>query len=161
MIIRQYREEDSTAIAQITAAAWTEVSMAAMREQRYGLLGDTPWTEQKTSGILARCRAHPEWTVIAEIDNQVVGYATYTITLQGDLGVVGDNAVDPQWQGQGIGTALVRAVLQRMIEAGVKALEVSTFTHDVGARRVYERCGFQEIATTVHYTLRPEDCILS
>lgn len=161
MILRQYREDDSAAIVRITAAAWQGVSIAEMREKRFGVLGNTPWAEQKANGVLSRCRAHPEWTLVAEVDGQVVGYATYIITLQGDLGVVGDNAVDPQWQGQGIGTTLIRTMLKRMVDAGVKALEVSTFSHDAAARRVYERCGFQEIATTVHYTMRPEDCILS
>ncbi|MGI6543124.1 MAG: GNAT family N-acetyltransferase [Limnochordia bacterium] len=161
MLIRHYREDDSVAIARITAAAWPEVSIAAMREQRYGVLGNTPWAEQKAHAILARFRAHPEWTVIAEIDGQVVGYASYTIALQGDLGVVGDNAVDPEWQGRGIGAALIRTVIQRLIDAGVRALEVSAFSHNAAARRVYERCGFKEMAVSVHYTLRPEDCIFS
>lgn len=63
-----------------------------------------------------------------------------------------DNAVDPAWQGRGIGTRLVASVVEALEKAGVDIMQVSTYEHDVPARRVYEKVGFTEIARTVHYT---------
>ncbi len=155
MIIRPYRPEDSAAIARITKEAWAGVTMAELRERQFGQIGGTPWYEQKAQGIVHKCQAHPELAFVAEEDGQVVGYATYGLSHNGDVGIVGDNAVDPAWQGRGIGTALVRHVRDTLIDKGVKMLEVTTFVHDAAARRVYERLGFVEIARSVHYTMAP------
>lgn len=152
LVLRRYQPEDADAVARITKAAWIGVTMAELRERRFGLVGGVSWEEQKTDAVLARCERHPERTLIAELDGVVVGYATYGFSVDGHVGIVGDNAVEPRWQGRGIGTRLIGRVIEELEASGASVLEVSTFEHDAPARRVYERFCFTEIARTVHYT---------
>ncbi len=155
--IRPYRPEDYTPIYEITKRAWRGVTMAELREQRFGQVGGRPWYEHKANGIVAKCERLPEQCLVAEIDGQVVGYATFGVQMDGEVGIVGDNAVDPDWQGRGIGTALVGRAVEALREAGTRILEVSTFEHDTPARTVYERLGFRQIATTVHYAMPAQE----
>ncbi|HHW09738.1 MAG TPA: GNAT family N-acetyltransferase [Firmicutes bacterium] len=156
MIIRDYKPEDRDAVERITYKAWSGVSIAHLREQRYGIIGGVPWQKQKAESILRKCDTHPEQVIVAEIDGQVVGYATLLFSQNGEIGVVGENAVDPAYQGRGIGTQLIANILDRLLAAGVRILEVQTFEHDAPARKVYERLGFELFAKTVHYTMTPE-----
>lgn len=154
MLIRGYRPSDQEAVERITKEAWRGVTIAEIREQHFGIIGE-PWADQKAKAILSKCNAHPERAVVAETEGQVVGYATFSFALGGEIGAVTDNAVDPAWQGRGIGTKLITHVVEILKSSGVKMLEVQTFEHDTPARRVYERVGFQEVAKTVHYMMRP------
>ncbi len=58
--------------------------------------------------------------------------------------VIGRLAVDCQWQGQGIGRALVRDAILRTLQAadiaGIRAILVHAISED--AKRFYEQCGF-------------------
>jgi ribosomal protein S18 acetylase RimI-like enzyme len=52
-------------------------------------------------------------------------------------------AVEPQQQRQGIGTALVRSVLQRAALEGCMQVVVGTAAADIGNLRFYQRLGFR------------------
>jgi GNAT superfamily N-acetyltransferase len=52
--------------------------------------------------------------------------------------------VDPEWSGQGIGSALVQLAQERY----PCGLELWTFESNIGARRFYERHGFREAERT-------------
>jgi ribosomal protein S18 acetylase RimI-like enzyme len=101
------------------------------------------------------CDRAPQLVVVAECANTVVGYASFDLTHGGAVGVVGNNAVAPQWQGRGIGGQLIRQVIRELAGRGVQLLEVATFDHDLPAQRVYERCGFELVAKTRHYFRAP------
>ncbi len=159
MVIRNYKATDKDAVTAITKAAWIGVTMAELREKQYGILGGLPWAEQKARTIVAKCEAHPEEVFIAELEGEVAGYATYSVNMNGDVGMVSNNAVAPAFQGRGIGTTLVNHVQKTLVQKGVKMLEVSTFVHDAAARKVYERLGFREVARTVHYQMAPDEVI--
>jgi ribosomal-protein-alanine N-acetyltransferase len=55
-------------------------------------------------------------------------------------------AVAPTRQSEGIGTALVEAVLTRLRGEGYDRLEVTAREADDGALVFYRRCGFEEVA---------------
>ena len=50
--------------------------------------------------------------------------------------------VAPDRRGEGLGTAILEAVLERSRKRGAAWIEVSTSEDDAGARRLYERFGF-------------------
>jgi len=52
-------------------------------------------------------------------------------------------AVSEQFQGQGIGTALIRSVLQRAALEGCIEVAAGTATADIGTLRFYQRLGFR------------------
>jgi len=155
MEIRPYVPSDRDAVARITAAAWFGVSWGELREQQFGILGGKSWIEHKVDEVLRFCDNRPGQVLVAVVDEQVVGYITYTITHQGDVGVVGNNAVDPAFRGKGIGTTLVNQVVAIMEDAGVKMLEVSTTDRDLAAQRVYVKCGFREVGHSITYYREP------
>ncbi len=80
---------------------------------------------------------------VALLDGEIVGHAAYSLlsVTEGDQVVrmpgLGPIAVDPPWQGRGIGAALIHAGLRAMRERGYGLLFL------VGSPRYYPRFGFQ------------------
>lgn len=80
---------------------------------------------------------------VAEQDGKIVGHAAYSLltVTDGDrvehLPALGPIAVDPPFQGRGIGSALARAGLDAMRDLGYGLLFL------VGSPRYYPRFGFQ------------------
>ena len=80
---------------------------------------------------------------VAELNSALVGHAAYTLLTVTDGAItrrmpgLGPIAVDPPYQGCGIGSALVRAGIEAMRELGYGLLFL------VGSPRYYPRFGFQ------------------
>lgn len=153
MQIRQAKIGDIPVIRDITRRAWADVSMAKMYEDKFGMIDGKPWYEHKSGEIEALMHQRPECVIVAIEEDKVVGYATYHINTENSMGMVSNNAVDPDYQGKGIGSALINAVISKIRDAGMRFAIVSTFEHDTAARHVYEKHGFKEIARSIHYTL--------
>jgi putative acetyltransferase len=54
-------------------------------------------------------------------------------------------AVDPDWQGRGVGSALFRLLIDtaRAMEPPVGRIELGTGANNLGAQRLYQRLGFR------------------
>ena len=80
---------------------------------------------------------------VAELKGAIVGHAAYTLLTIADGDIIhdcpglGPIAVDPPYQGRGIGSALVRAGIGAMRDIGYGLLFL------VGSPRYYPRFGFQ------------------
>ena len=72
------------------------------------------------------------------VERMKVGIFAHVLT---DLTV----AVDPDWQGKGVGSALFRALIEtaRTINPPVRRIELWTGAANLGAQRLYERLGFK------------------
>lgn len=55
-------------------------------------------------------------------------------------------AVHPEMRGAGIGTALLKVAERKAARAGCKGLSLIVADANMGARRLYERCGYVETA---------------
>ena len=152
MEIREMRKEDTGRIAVITEIAWRDVSLHKMMEDRHGLIGSKSWKQRKVDDLLSFCEKDSSSVIVAVKDNSVVGYATFGMIKEDRMGYVLNNAVDPSFQGKGIGTALNKWILDHFRNQGIKIVRVTTLEKDRAAKRVYEKNGFKELARSIHYS---------
>jgi len=154
--IRQAVEGDQEAIAAINRRAWSGgITTHELIEQRHGPIDGCSWIEHIVDAVAAHMRQPDATTFVAEQEGQIVGYAAAQMRKERpapDIGVISYNAVDPDYQGQGIGTALIQRVLSYLQEQGARVLAVWTLEADEPARRIYERLGFEELTRFVYYT---------
>ena len=135
----------------IAIRAWESVhqSYAACigQDLHEAVMGD--WREKKEESIRA------EWAggaFVALVDDKVAGYVIYKTT--GISGSIRDNAVDPDYWGQGINTKLVEAALDAMRSAGCKYATVGVGLDDgqAAARNSYAKLGFdRELPSIMYY----------
>ena len=80
----------------------------------------------------------------ALVDGKVAGFAAYRVN--GDMGVLSRNAVDPQFRGRGIAKLMYGLCMNRIREAGCTWATVHTGLDDghAGARRAYSKVGFEK-----------------
>lgn len=126
ILLRTAREEDAPAIELVTLVAFMQVASSRHDEQE----------------IIAALRADQALSVslVAEHDGYVVGHAaaspvTISDGARGWYGL-GPVSVGPGHQGQGIGSRLVRAVLDALREQGASGSVV------LGDPEFYARFGF-------------------
>ena len=87
--------------------------------------------------------AHPRGFLVAEVSGHIVGYVVGSIA--GDRGEVESLAVDESARGQGIGTLLIRRLLDRFREMGLRTCRLETRTANAVAIDLYERLGFRVV----------------
>jgi len=89
-----------------------------------------------------RSLAHQLFSVIAIIDNEIVGIAR----LLGDAAIfyyINDVWVLPEYQGKGIGTKLVEKLIEHVKETGIPGTSVSLCLMSAkGKEGFYEKLGF-------------------
>ncbi len=93
----------------------------------------------------------PEDVVVARKDGQVVAYC-WTMMAGGKDGPSGEiwmTGVLPEYQGLGLGRAVVRAGLRHMLEQQVRHIELEVDEANASARRLYLTEGFQGLHAIV------------
>ena len=99
----------------------------------------------EAEGIFDRMGRYPDYNIyVAVRENQIVG--TFALLIMDNLvhlgapsAVIEDVAVDPRWQGRGVGRALMQYALAR---AGEKAILSSNLKRE-RAHAFYESLGFE------------------
>ena len=103
------------------------------------------WREDQRRAVENVCTANRERVWVAEVDEIVVGFVAIELHHpERTMGEISMLAVDPDYQGGGIGTALTEFALGRLEDAGMKVAVVET-GGDPGhaaARRTYEKAGY-------------------
>jgi ribosomal protein S18 acetylase RimI-like enzyme len=155
-IIRRIRPEEVETICDIAVRAWEPV-FAEFRRR----MGDemfeakhAGWRENKAQQVRWHAQNYPQWVIVTELGGQVVGFLTYRLKEPEGFGEIGNNAVDPDFQGRGLGAAQCAQALDLFREAGMKYAEVVTGLDDshAPARAMYERVGFAQTWASVMYT---------
>jgi ribosomal protein S18 acetylase RimI-like enzyme len=151
--IRSASEADVTRIRDIIVESFDGVTGHQLLEQQFGQIGGRPWQEWKASEIETSFRQAPESVLVAELGDQIVGVVSYRLDRRRLIGHIGNNGVDPRFQGHGVGTRMYQYVLQIFREAGMRFAEVTTGAGDEAgrARRAYEKVGFHPMTTSIRY----------
>ena len=108
------------------------------------------WEEQLVKNLAAAQMAGRGYVAI--VDGKVAGFAAYR--LDGKMGVVARNAVDPVYRGRGIAKLMYGKLINGMIAEGYQYARVHTGLDEghTGARRAYGKVGFQRnLPSTVYY----------
>jgi ribosomal protein S18 acetylase RimI-like enzyme len=86
------------------------------------------------------------------VNEEVVGFVTYSLDVKNQVGEIGLNAVHPAHASKGIGAAMYELVLERMRSAGMKVATVGTGgdSSHAPARRAYEKVGFGPAIPSVY-----------
>jgi [ribosomal protein S18]-alanine N-acetyltransferase len=115
-----------------------------------------PWSESTFRGLLRRKDSD---LLVADIKSDIVGYAVFWAVM--DQGELGNVAVDDEKRGLGIGTKLIKAVLDCAVDRGVREIFLEVRKSNTGAQDLYKRFGFTEVGRRKNYYLEPlEDALV-
>ncbi len=93
--------------------------------------------------ILPTCLDDPQFhTLVYEQEGRPAGFCMLSI---GDgVGEVVAVAVDPAWQGRGIGRQLMRAIVEDARGMEIRLLLLKTATRNLSAQGLFRKIGFEE-----------------
>jgi [ribosomal protein S18]-alanine N-acetyltransferase len=117
-----------------------------------------PWTREMYLAELEN-RGVSYCYVARNAAREVVGYCSFWHVA--DELHINNLAVAPAYRGVGVGTALLRAVLQRGDELGARRATLEVRRANEAARRLYERLGFTVGGVRrAYYTNPVEDALI-
>ena len=155
--IREVIPDDIPAIKLITQKAWEgyfNVCRQRLGEKIYDVTR-RGWETWKPDQVAMQCEPETnDCVLVAVIDGRVAGFATYILDAgRPGIGEISNNAVSPEFQSRGVGTALYVEVLDRMRKADMKVAKVFTGLDDshIPARRAYEKLGFSRNLQSIEY----------
>ena len=103
------------------------------------------WREDQRRAVEEVCASQEKRVWVAEANGTAVGFVAIEFHHpERSMGEISMLAVDPDYQGGGIGTALTEFALDRLKDAGMRVAMVET-GGDPGhaaARRTYEKAGY-------------------
>jgi ribosomal protein S18 acetylase RimI-like enzyme len=101
--------------------------------------------------VADRILKEPEETLIIEFDGDAVG--TLRVTRDGDDGGVYGFAVDPLFQGRGIGRDALRQVCAQMFSEGAAQVGLEVATENEHALGLYTSLGFVPVTTEDYFSI--------
>ncbi len=154
--IRAGREQDIEELVALSLLAWEPVYESfrqVLGPAIYSIIyPDWQKLQQETVETFCRERANT-FLLVAEADGAAVGFLVYELNPAHRSAEVQLLAVHPDYQNDGIGTALNDAALLAMKEAGMRLAEVATGgdPSHAPARRAYEKSGYTALPLVRYY----------
>jgi ribosomal-protein-alanine N-acetyltransferase len=121
----------------------TGADLPAVLELEHALFGDEAWTEGMLASELAGM-ASGRYYLVAEDDGGLVGYAGLLTPGGGQADVLTLAVAEARW-GQGLGAALLDALLEEAGRRGCGEVFLEVRVDNHRAQRLYQRRGFVEI----------------
>jgi GNAT superfamily N-acetyltransferase len=153
--IRHGSDQDIPSLIPLSLLAWEPVfdSFRQIMGPQIFPVVYPDWQQGQRETVETYCKEKEDRTLlIAEVDGNAVGFLAYEVNRKNLTGEVQLLAVHPDFQNDGIGTALNQVALDEMKEKGMKVASVGT-GGDPGhapARRSYEKAGYIPLPL-VHY----------
>jgi ribosomal-protein-alanine N-acetyltransferase len=116
-----------------------------------------PWTR----AMYLRELQNPDvsFLYVLRLDGKIAGFCSFWLVL--DEIHINNLAIRQEYQGQGLGSALLKEVLQAGAARGAERATLEVRRSNAPARRLYERLGFEIAATRPNYYLSPpEDALI-
>ncbi|NJO40267.1 MAG: GNAT family N-acetyltransferase [Cyanobacteria bacterium CRU_2_1] len=155
MQIEPYTHHHLDAVVRLSLRAWTPVFDSiqnAMNADVYRAFYPNHWRVSQQKAVEDVCAAEDTHVWVARVFDRpevndagsTVGFVAVKLHSEDSMGEIYMVAVDPDFQGHGIGSALIEFALDWMKEAGMSIAMVET-GGDPGhapARHTYEKAGF-------------------
>ena len=139
MIIRKMNLGDVSAIAELEKLCFSD-----------------PWSE---NSIASEVNNPLSYWLVAEIDGVVAGYIGSQTVL--DAADMMNLAVSPDYRRQGVGQALVNALVEHLQQNKVIALLLEVRVSNAPAIALYESMGFEQVGRRPKYYHNPrEDALI-
>jgi GNAT superfamily N-acetyltransferase len=145
--IRPFEDRDTEAVVDLSLRAWAPVFASleqVLGSEVFGRL-HPDWREDQRRAVQDVLAAKKGRVWVAEVDGTALGFVAIEVfDPERSMGETSMLAVDPDYEGGGIGTALTKFALDRLKDAGMKVAMVET-GGDPGhaaARRTYEKAGY-------------------
>lgn len=153
--IRLFRNSDSHDLVELTFLAFEPVFSSFKKilgPKIYPILYPD-WRKTQKEGVELVSTDEKYTLLVAEVDGKVVGYLAYELHENDKSGEVQLLAVHPDYQNQGVGTALNLFALQKMKEGGMNLAVVGTGGDEshAPARRSYEKAGYTGLPLVRYY----------
>jgi ribosomal protein S18 acetylase RimI-like enzyme len=153
--IEAYHARHLDAVIRLSLRAWTPVFKSiqnTLDADVYQAFYPDHWRVSQQKAVEDVCAAEDTNVWVAKVFDRseskdassVVGFVAVKLHSKDSMGEIYMVAVDPDFQGQGIGTILTKFALDWMKKAGMSIAMVETGS-DPGhapARRTYEKAGF-------------------
>lgn len=153
-VIRPFTIADAERLKELTILAFDGVSIDQNIERAFGVIGGRDWKFRKARHIDFDIAAHPSGIFVYELDGQVVGFITTRIDHETKIGWIPNIVVHPEYQGRGIGKALMQRALEHLREQGMECVKIETLEQNRIASQWYPRLGFREVARQIHYVMK-------
>jgi ribosomal protein S18 acetylase RimI-like enzyme len=145
--IEPYHANHLAAIIHLSLRAWTPVFDSIQTVMDVDVYREfyPDWRVNQQKAIEDVCAAEDTEVWVAINADFTVGFVAVKFDSESRMGEIYMIAVDPDFQGQGIGSALTEFALDQMKKAGMSVAMVET-GGDPGhapARRTYEKIGFK------------------
>lgn len=88
---------------------------------------------------------------LLKVDNQILGVCL--IQQKEQIGEIMNIAIEPAFQGQGLGKALLQHVIRCAREQGLQRLLIKTGNSGIGQIALYQQQGFDLVAVNYNYFL--------
>ena len=156
MHIREFTLDDLDAVVALSLRAWGPVFPSiteAYTPEIDAVLTTPDWPTEQARAVEAVCRDEDVRTFVATVDDAVAGFTALKIPADKVLGEIYMLAVDPGFQGHGVGNALTQFALDEMKRRGVQVAMVET-GGDPGhapARRTYAGAGMHHVEVARYF----------
>jgi ribosomal protein S18 acetylase RimI-like enzyme len=107
--------------------------------------------EPAPAGLAERLDSPHERTVVVEVEGSVIG--TLRLTRDADLAGIYGFAIDPRWQGRGLGRDALRRACEMLRTEGVRRIGLEVAVENDRALALYASVGFAPVITEDYFAL--------
>ncbi len=153
--IREARGADIEHIVRIASKAWRPIYEHRMREMGTELYGAFFPDCQSSKASELRVSFHSSKILfyVAEIAQRIVGFVSCHPDEASGTAEIGNNAVDPDFQGRGVAGIMYEHIFDCLRARGIHYVQLNPGDDPAHrpARRAYQKSGFQTHISSVRY----------
>ncbi|NML21812.1 GNAT family N-acetyltransferase [Pseudoflavitalea sp. G-6-1-2] len=138
LVIRFADLEDIPTIGYLAQQIWPETYGAILSPEQLSYMLDMMYNPEALTDQMTK---EGQRFLIAELDEDAVGYASYAPTEDEGVFHLHKIYVHPKTQGSGVGRALLDFVIEQILEEGAAAIRLNVNRYNK-ARNFYEKLGF-------------------